>query len=136
MTTYQSATTNPFDAPPTVMPIGEITYPDGHRVLVPQPVKFQVVPAEPLARMCMSCLRVGVCAWNCEDRLALDRTSVDVVPVTRAVEASEIPAEGRPAVPRVPVWALACIVCGLVLVAIGLVLRDPVARTVWEAIQR
>lgn len=36
---------SPFDAPPTLQLGGDITYPDGHRVLVPQPVKFQSFPA-------------------------------------------------------------------------------------------
>lgn len=57
MITYSSHTRTPsvpvvpgpFDAPPTMMPVGEIVYPDGYRVLVPQPVKFQEWPSSTLA---------------------------------------------------------------------------------------
>lgn len=128
MTTYKGTI---YSSPPTMAPMGEIVYPDGHRVLVPQPVKFEAIPA----RMCMSCLRTK-CPPDCPDRVALDG-GLSVTGVMRAIdEAPEMPTEARSPVPRVPVWALACIVSGLVLVAIGLVLRDPVARVVWEAIPR
>jgi hypothetical protein len=68
---------------------------------------------------CMSCLWVGgVHAPDC----------LDIQPV-------QMPVETMKPQPRVPVWAMACLFWGLVLMAIGSVLRDPVARAVWEMIQ-
>lgn len=125
MTTYRS-TTNPD---PIMAPMGEIVYPDGYRVLVPQPVKFESFPA---ARMCMSCLRTYRCAPDCPDRVAMDHDPS----ATCVMEGPQIVAEPRSIVPRVPVWALACIVSGLVLAMLGLVLNGPVARAVWEVTQR
>lgn len=118
-----------FDRPPTMAPTGEIVYPDGYRVLVPQPVKFESFPA---ARMCMSCLRTYRCAPDCPDRVAMDRDPS----ATRVMEGPQIAAEVLPAVPRVPVWSAVCIACGVVLATLGLVLNGPVARVVWEAMQR
>jgi hypothetical protein len=97
--------------PPTMWPMGEIHHADGTTQLIPQPVRW-------------------------DERTRVNDDGLTVTGVVRAIDkASQMPAERRSAVPRVPLWSLACIACGLVLVAIGLVARDPVARAVWEAIQ-
>lgn len=140
--------TSPFDHPPTMISTGEITYADGYRVLVPQPVKFESIPS----RRCMSCLRVGPHAPDCLDdrtvilpvvqaearvRGYLADNALTVTGVIRAiVKDPETHAEDRTGIPRVPVWSLAAIVSGLVLMAIGWVLNDPVAQFVFEAIPR
>jgi hypothetical protein len=46
-----------------------------------------------------------------------------------------MPVEPGPAVPRIPIWPVVSVACGLVLMAFGLVLRDPLAMAVFEAIQ-
>lgn len=113
----------------------------------------------------MSCLLVGTHSRTCADLSALtsimpavsDRTAVmaggygyadvttEVLPVvddnpsvswTRVIEASEGNAEGRNRRSRVPAWAMVSLVVGAALMAIGMVLRDPVARMVFEAIPR
>lgn len=73
--------------------------------------------SQPPAR-CMSCLRSGgVHALDC-----LDNQPAEMVVQTTNPR------------PVIPVWAVACVFWGLVLMAIGGVLRDPVARLVWGAI--
>jgi hypothetical protein len=48
----------------------------------------------------------------------------------------EMPAERPSRVPRVPVWSVACVFSGSVLMAVGWMLNEPVARLIWEAIPR
>jgi hypothetical protein len=83
-------------------------------------------------RRCMSCLRVGWCALDCLDR----ESTVTTIPIIRAVEAPEMSV----AVPArdgwVPAWSLVSIVSGGLLMAVGFLLNDPLARVVWEAIPR
>lgn len=99
------------------------------------------------SRRCMSCRRtprVG-CAWDCLDRDPIPYVAgpVDTLAeglswtgVMRAIEKGpEIAAEPRSAVPRVPVWSLASIVSGAVLMAVGWLMNDPVSRMVFEVIQ-
>jgi hypothetical protein len=45
---------------------------------------------------------------------------------------SRMPAEPRSTIPRVPVWSLVSLLAGSVLVALGLILKDPVAFAVWS----
>lgn len=89
----------------------------------------------PPSTVCMSCFQPnGQHANDC-----LDFATVRIVPPgdalswTGVMEAIQEPSEPRSAVPRVPVWTLAAIVCGSVLMAVGLLMNDPVSLWVWEA---
>lgn len=87
--------------------------------------------------MCMTCLRKGHHAPTCEDQTSqweiVRRTLVAPTDAYPA-QAPEMAAEPRTARAPVPVWPVVLVVLGLVLMAIGLVFRDPVALWVWHQI--
>ena len=49
-------------------------------------------------------------------------------------KASQRPVDGRTWRDGIPLWAMVCIVSGLVLMAIGFLSQDPVARWVWSVL--
>jgi hypothetical protein len=115
------------------MSIGEISYPDGYTVLVPQPIRFDFFNPN----QCMSCgaLR-GRHFDDCQDnatQVIVMPAPVDTgVPYTLIMEAPEMPAEGPAWDAR---WLAASVVCfalGLPLMAVGSVFRDEVASAVWS----
>lgn len=95
------------------------------------------------ARPCASCFqRNGRCLDSCPDKF---HWSVPIIPgdglsftgVIRAIEnAPQSHAKRRARGGPVPVRYVACVFAGLVLTAIGLLLRDSVALMIWEAIHR
>jgi hypothetical protein len=58
---------------------------------------------------------------------------VSVTGIMRALDkGAEMPAERPSRVPRVPVWSVACVFAGSVLMAFGWMLNSPVSRLIWE----
>lgn len=61
---------------------------------------------------------------------------LSITGVMRAIDkGAEMPVERPSVVPRVPVWAVASVALGMVLMAFGLVLQDPLAMAVYEVIR-
>ena len=108
--------------PPTMWPMGEIQHDDGTIQLIPQPVRWEPTQVDATTVVLRPVPRTD---------------ALTVTGVMRAVEKGPSSVVERPSrVPRVPVWSLASIVSGAVLMAIGWLMNDPVARMVFEAIPR
>lgn len=98
---------------------------------------------------CMSCLRTGTHSLTCPDLPYINplvpvipgrwvdeyaTVVIPMVPVDRMGAFSKGPetvAEATAYRAPMPVWPLALVFCGLVLMALGLVLNDPVARALY-----
>lgn len=98
-----------------MLPVGEITHEDGTRTLVPQPVR-----------------------WKSERVGDLTVVSSDGLSFTGVMEVLENQpqshAKGRTGEPWAPVWAIAMIFAGLVLMAFGWMLNEPVAQLIYGSI--
>ena len=86
------------------------------------------------ARPCASCGQPRICLNTCPDR------SVDVTTVTGVIRAlgrgPESHRDVRTGIPRVPVWSVACVFLGSVLMGCGFLMNQPVAHMVYEVIHR
>jgi hypothetical protein len=110
--------------------MGEITYPDGYRVLVPQPIRpFNLSDAYVLS---------GALPSHDEVLRSITDTSEWGLSFTGVMDAldkaPQSHAEGRTGEPAAPVWAIAMIFAGLVLMAIGWLLNDPITQLIYGAI--
>lgn len=86
---------------------------------------------------CMTCLRRGTHAVDCADQTSqwdLVRRALVTPTVDVPVVAFQEPAEARTPRAPMPVWPVAVLLLGLVLMALGTLARDPIAVWIWGQI--
>jgi hypothetical protein len=91
------------------------------------------------ARPCASCGQALRCLNTCPDS-SLQFRPDDVTTVTGVIralnKAPQTHADARTGIPRVPVWSVACVFLGSVLMGFGFLMNQPVAQAVYEVIHR
>jgi len=124
MTTYNLRDAYIYDSQeiprPKMLPIGEIILNDGTTALIPQPVKWKSTS-------------VGDTTYITSDGMRNDGLTWTGV-MDAFAEAPQTHAEARSARPPVPVWPVALILLGLVLMAFGWLLNEPISLLIYTAI--
>lgn len=89
------------------------------------------------SRRCATCHQPGWrgCLKTCDDRMLEPHDGLSMTGVMDAfVEAPQSHAKGRVRVPRVPVGGIALVMVGMVLVGLGLVMREDTAWLIYNLI--
>lgn len=123
---------------PARMSVGEIIYPDGRKVLVPQPTTFEQWPPVVRGRYTGEDTEVLTVVIprepEAEDTLAGGLSWTGVI---EAIEKGpESHAEPRTWRGPVPVWPMVLVFLGAVLMAFGFVLNEPVSRALWALLHQ